>query len=202
MKVVKNWKLFNFLQLREKSGNTKGGSITVLFTSCLTGLELAVWQLTIFVFICKTDHSKPAKQEVIGTVILPPLVFPWEVKEMLLQLVNVLTIRKWIIRIDLSLLNGVILGLPELQKIVNNCQQILNVIRLDREKHSVDIRQWRHGIQLHDTQLTDTLHNTVKFDIQYNNTLHSVSKCNAECRIFIVMLSIVGWREGNLLGEG
>jgi hypothetical protein len=32
--------------------NTKGGSITVLLTSCLTGLESAVWQMTIFVFIC------------------------------------------------------------------------------------------------------------------------------------------------------
>jgi hypothetical protein len=37
------------------TGNTKGGSITVQLTSCLTGLELAVCQLTIFVFICKTD---------------------------------------------------------------------------------------------------------------------------------------------------
>jgi hypothetical protein len=36
-------------------GNTKGGSITVLLTSCLTGLESLVWQLAIFVFICKTD---------------------------------------------------------------------------------------------------------------------------------------------------
>ncbi len=36
-------------------GNTKGGSITVPLTSCLTGLESAVWQLTIFAFICKTD---------------------------------------------------------------------------------------------------------------------------------------------------
>jgi len=34
-------------------GNTKVGSITVPLTSCLTGLESAVWQLTIF-FICKT----------------------------------------------------------------------------------------------------------------------------------------------------
>ncbi len=34
--------------------NTKGGSITVPLTSCLTGSESAVWQLTIFVFICKT----------------------------------------------------------------------------------------------------------------------------------------------------
>jgi len=38
-----------------KPGNTKEGSITVLLTSCLTGLESAVWQLIIFVFICKTD---------------------------------------------------------------------------------------------------------------------------------------------------
>jgi hypothetical protein len=42
----------------------------------LTGLESAVWQLTNFVFICKTDKSKPVKQEVNGTVILLPLVFP------------------------------------------------------------------------------------------------------------------------------
>ncbi len=59
----------------QASGNTKGGSITVQLTSCLTGLESAILQLTIFVFICKTDLSKPLKQEVNGTVILPPLVF-------------------------------------------------------------------------------------------------------------------------------
>jgi len=47
-------------------------------TSCLTGLELVVWQLTIFVFICKTDQYKPVKQEVNGTKILPALVFPAE----------------------------------------------------------------------------------------------------------------------------
>ncbi len=58
----------------QNPGNTKGGgSITVLLTSYLTGLESAVWQLT---FCCKTDKSKPVKQEVNGTVILPPLVFP------------------------------------------------------------------------------------------------------------------------------
>ena len=57
-------------------GNTKGGSITVLLTSCLTGLESAVRLLTFFVLICKTDLSKPVKQEVNCTVILPPLVFP------------------------------------------------------------------------------------------------------------------------------
>ncbi len=31
-----------------KAGNTKGESITALLTSCLTGLESAVWQQTIF----------------------------------------------------------------------------------------------------------------------------------------------------------
>jgi hypothetical protein len=33
--------------------------------------------MTILVFICKTDLSKPVKQEVNSTV-LPPLVFPAE----------------------------------------------------------------------------------------------------------------------------
>jgi len=30
------------ISLNEQPGNTKGGSVTVLLTSCLTGLELAV----------------------------------------------------------------------------------------------------------------------------------------------------------------
>jgi len=38
-----------------QAGNTKGGSIAVQLTSCLTGLESALQQVTIFVFICKTD---------------------------------------------------------------------------------------------------------------------------------------------------
>jgi hypothetical protein len=38
-----------------QAGNTKGGSTTVPLTSCLAGLESAVWLLKIFVFICKTD---------------------------------------------------------------------------------------------------------------------------------------------------
>ncbi len=36
-----------------------GNTITVLLTSCLTGSELAVWQLTIFVLICKSDLLAP-----------------------------------------------------------------------------------------------------------------------------------------------
>ncbi len=43
------------LQSWDSAGNTKGGSNIVQLTSCLTGLESAVWQLTIFVFNCKID---------------------------------------------------------------------------------------------------------------------------------------------------
>jgi len=58
-------------------GNTKGGSSTVLLTSCLTGLEKYVLQIkTKKIVSCHTADSKPVKQEVNGTVILPPLVFP------------------------------------------------------------------------------------------------------------------------------
>jgi hypothetical protein len=71
-----------------KPGNTKGGSITVPLTSCLTGLESAVWLLTIFVFISKTDESKPVKQEVNSIVILPPLVFPGQTLAYYKKLVN------------------------------------------------------------------------------------------------------------------
>ncbi len=39
----------------DRSGNTKGGCIIVPLASCLTGLESAVGQLTILVFIFKTD---------------------------------------------------------------------------------------------------------------------------------------------------
>jgi hypothetical protein len=84
---LKNWKcgtddrIMWVLQsevIRKKPGNTTGGSITVHLTSCLTALESAVWQLAIFVFICKTGQSQQVKQEVNGIVILPPLIFPEE----------------------------------------------------------------------------------------------------------------------------
>ncbi len=61
------------------SGNTKGGSITVPLTSCLTGLEESVLQIKTKIVISHTDDSKPVKQEVNGTVIRPPLVFPGDV---------------------------------------------------------------------------------------------------------------------------
>jgi hypothetical protein len=75
----------NHLVMRQSKepGNTKGGSITVPLTSYLTGLESAEWQLSVFVFICKTDSSKPVRQEVNGTVILPSLVFPERALELI-----------------------------------------------------------------------------------------------------------------------
>ncbi len=57
-------------------GNTKGGSITVPLTSCLTGLDQSVLQIKMKIVSCHTDDSKPVKQEVNSTMILPPLVFP------------------------------------------------------------------------------------------------------------------------------
>jgi hypothetical protein len=58
------------------AGNTKGGSITVPLTSCLTGLDKSVLQIKTKNVSCHTADSKPVKQEVNSTVILPPLVLP------------------------------------------------------------------------------------------------------------------------------
>ena len=57
------------------AGNTKGGSITVPLTFCLTHLDQSVLQIETKIVSCRTAHFKPVKQEVNGTVILPPLVF-------------------------------------------------------------------------------------------------------------------------------
>ncbi len=59
-----------------KPGNTKGGSITVPLTSCLTVLDKSVLQIKSKIFGSHTADSEPVKHEVKGTVILPPLVFP------------------------------------------------------------------------------------------------------------------------------
>jgi hypothetical protein len=58
------------------SGYTEGGSSTVPLTSCLTGLDKSVLEIKTINVSCHTADSKPAKQEVNSTVILPPLVFP------------------------------------------------------------------------------------------------------------------------------
>jgi hypothetical protein len=58
------------------SGNAKGGSITVLLTTCLTGLDWSVLQIKTEIVSCHTADSKPVKQEINGSVILTLLVFP------------------------------------------------------------------------------------------------------------------------------
>ncbi len=56
---------------KAKPGNTKGGSITVPLTSCLTGLNESVLQIKTKIVSCRTADSKPVKKEVNGTVMLP-----------------------------------------------------------------------------------------------------------------------------------
>ncbi len=68
--------IFVIVETRLYLGNTTGGSITVLLTSCLTGLDYSVLQIKTKIESCYTADSKPVKQEVNGTVMLPPLVFP------------------------------------------------------------------------------------------------------------------------------
>jgi len=58
------------------AGNTKGGSITLPLTSCLTGLDSSVLQIKTKIVSSHTADSKPVKQEVNCTAILPPLAFP------------------------------------------------------------------------------------------------------------------------------
>ncbi len=70
------WQHMSHTLKKFKPGNTKGGSITVLLTSCLTGLDKSVLQIKTKNISCHTADSKPVKQEVNGTVILPTLVIP------------------------------------------------------------------------------------------------------------------------------
>jgi hypothetical protein len=63
-------------EILPQQGILKGGSITVPLTSRLTGSDKTVLQIKTKIDSCHTADSKPAKQEVNGTVILPPLVFP------------------------------------------------------------------------------------------------------------------------------
>ncbi len=72
---TKSISLFSLL-LNIMTGNTKGGSITVPLTSCWTGLDSSVLQIKTKIVSSYTADSKPVKQEVNSTLILPPLVFP------------------------------------------------------------------------------------------------------------------------------
>ncbi len=61
---------------RDQPRNTKSGSVTVPLTSSFTGLDKSVLKIKTEIVSCHTTDSKPVKQEVNGTMILPPLVFP------------------------------------------------------------------------------------------------------------------------------
>jgi hypothetical protein len=50
--------------------------MAVQLTSCSTGLDESFLQIKTKIVSCHTADSKPVKQEVNGTLILPPLVFP------------------------------------------------------------------------------------------------------------------------------
>jgi len=56
--------------LKPKPGNTKGGSITVPLTSCLTGLDWSVLQIKAKIVCSHTADSEPVKQEV-NSIVLP-----------------------------------------------------------------------------------------------------------------------------------
>jgi hypothetical protein len=47
-----------------------------MLTFCLTDLDYSVLQIKTKIVSCHTADSEPAKQEVNGTLILPPLLFP------------------------------------------------------------------------------------------------------------------------------
>ncbi len=61
------------IPLNTQPGNTKGGSITVPLTSCLTGLDQSVQQIKTQIVSCHTGDSK----QVNGTVILPLQYSPY-----------------------------------------------------------------------------------------------------------------------------
>jgi hypothetical protein len=63
--------MLNYEFLKHLEVSTKGGSITVPLISCLTGLDEPVLQIKTKIASYQTDNSKPVKQEVNGTVILP-----------------------------------------------------------------------------------------------------------------------------------
>ncbi len=79
--------------LRVGLGNTKGGSITVPLTSCLTGLESAVWQLTFFCFYLQNrliQYSQTGGQLYSDT---SPFSIPWLGRLLWLVLTNTLTFK-------------------------------------------------------------------------------------------------------------
>ena len=58
-----------------KHGILRGGSITVLLTSCFTGLESVVWLLTIFAFICRLIQTSQTGGQWYSDT--SPFSIPW-----------------------------------------------------------------------------------------------------------------------------
>jgi hypothetical protein len=58
------------------AGNTKGGKYHSTIDLLFDWFGLVVLQIKTKIVSCHTADSKPVKQEVNSTVILPPLVFP------------------------------------------------------------------------------------------------------------------------------
>jgi len=71
----------NAIKYQEAKGrgakNTKGGSITVPLTSCLIGLELAVWQLTFFCFYLQNRLIQTSQTGGQWYNDTPPFSIPW-----------------------------------------------------------------------------------------------------------------------------
>ncbi len=85
-------------------GKTKGGSITVQLTSCLTCLDYSVLQMkTKIVVDCHTADFKPVKQEVNSTMILPPFsvpccYLPWQCKVALSLSLSLCILSQWFLQ--------------------------------------------------------------------------------------------------------
>jgi hypothetical protein len=60
-----------------QAGNTKGGSIIVPLTSCLTGLDKSVFQIKIKIVNCHTADSKPVKKGDQWDSDTSPFSIPW-----------------------------------------------------------------------------------------------------------------------------
>ncbi len=61
-----HWPLQQLAQVFNKTGNTKEGSITVPLTSCLTGSESAVWQLTfLFLFARQANPNQSYRRSMV-----------------------------------------------------------------------------------------------------------------------------------------
>jgi hypothetical protein len=76
-------------------GILKGEASLVPLTSFLTGLDKSVLQIKTKIVSCHTADSKPVKQEVNGTLILPPSVFLGSITRTKLGQMSHVFLPKW-----------------------------------------------------------------------------------------------------------